>query len=577
MLVRRRLFGLVRTTPVPVAVTVLLALGATACAVGQGFGLAEVVRRAFDGRPAGELAGPIALVAGLLALRSALLWGRDLAGMWTAAVVKRRLRARLAGRLLELGPGYTVTRPSGSIQATVADGVEALQAYVGYYLPQVLVSLAGPLVIVGALFALDPVVGTVVGVCVVLVPLSRPLWSRLLGRRGRRHWAAYERFAARVLDALQGMTTLKTLGASERFGHRLRDDAIDLYRATMGDLAASTGVYSLTAFVMTAGTALSVAVASVRMADGHLDAAALLVVLFLSAECFRPLLELQNYWHEGFHGLAASHGIFELLDAEPLVTVPVTPVPLPRTAQPRIRFENVTFRYLGSDHAAVREVDLTVEPGRTLAVVGRSGSGKSTLVALLQRFFDPDEGRVLVDDIDLRDADPADVRALVSVVAQDTYLFHGTVAENLRIAAPHAGIDRLREAAARARVLDVIEALPGGFDAVVGERGATLSGGERQRLAIARALLKDAPILVLDEATASVDGRTEAALQQAVEEVREGRTTIVIAHRLSTVATADAVAVLERGRLVEHGPPEVLAGAGGAWARLVGAHAEAAR
>jgi ATP-binding cassette subfamily B protein len=421
------------------------------------------------------------------------------------------------------------------------------------------------------------VVGVVVGVCVVMVPLSRPLWSRLLGRRGRRHWAAYERFAARVLDALQGMTTLKTLGAGERFGRRLRGDAIELYRATMGDLAASTGVYSVTAFVMTTGTALSVAVASLRMADGHLDAAALLVVLFLSAECFRPLLELQNYWHEGFHGLAASHGIFELLDAEPLVTVPAAPVAIPRTAQAEVRFENVTFRYPGSDHAALRDVDLTAGPGRTLAVVGRSGSGKSTLVALLQRFFDPDEGRLLVNGIDLRECDPADVRALVSVVAQDTYLFHGTVAENLRIAAPGAGEDRLRDAAERARALEVIEALPGGFDAVIGERGATLSGGERQRLAIARALLKDAPILVLDEATASVDGRTEAALQQAVEEVRAGRTTIVIAHRLSTVAAADAVAVLDGGRLVEYGPPDTLGATGGAWARLVDVHAEAAR
>ncbi|WUH98308.1 ABC transporter ATP-binding protein/permease [Spirillospora sp. NBC_00431] len=577
MLVRRRLLGLVRATPVPVACTVLLALGATACAVGQGFGIAEVIRRAFEGRPAEELAGPIALVAVLLFARSALLWARDMTAMWTAAVVKRRLRARLARRLLDLGPGYTITRPSGAIQATVADGVEALQAYVGFYLPQVLVSLAGPLVIVGALLTLDPVVGAAVGVCVVAVPLSRPLWSRLLGRRGQRHWAAYERFAARVLDALQGMTTLKTLGASGRFGRRLRDDAIELYRATMGDLAASTGVYSVTAFVMTAGTALSVAVASLRMAGGHLDAAALLVVLFLSAECFRPLLELQNYWHEGFHGLAASHGVFELLDAEPLVAVPATPAAIPRTAPARVRFENVTFRYPGTGSAALREVDLTAEPGTTLAIVGRSGSGKSTLVSLLQRFFDPDTGRVLINGVDLRDSDPADARALVSVVAQDTHLFHGTVAENLRIAAPGAGDARLREAAGRARVLEVIEALPGGFDAVVGERGATLSGGERQRLAIARALLKDAPILVLDEATASVDGRTEAALQQAVKDVRAGRTTIVIAHRLSTVADADAIAVLDQGRVLEHGSPALLAGTGGAWARLVDAHAQAAR
>jgi ATP-binding cassette subfamily B protein len=557
-----------------VAATVVLALASTACAVGQGFAIAEALRRAFEGQPLDRLPAPVAAMAALVVARTALLWARDMTATWTAHSIKERLRDRLVTRLLDAGPGYTLVHPAGKTQATVADGVEAIQAYVGFYLPQVAVSLAGPLVIVAALFWMDPVVGTTVGVCVLLVPLSRPLWRRLLGERASAHWEAYERFAARIADALLGMTTLKTLGASERYGVGLRRDAEHLYRATMGNMAASTAVYSVTAFVMTAGTALSVAVAALRLADGHLDAAALFTVLFLAAECFRPLLELQNYWHEGFYGLAAANGIFALLDTEPQVRDPERATPVGR---PEIRFQKVAFAYPEARAKALDGVDLHVAPGETLAIVGRSGAGKSTLISLLLRFFDPQEGSVLIGGVDLRDAALADVRAQTSVVSQDTHLFYGTVAENLRLAAPRATMAELEAAARRARVHDVIASLPDGYETVIGERGATLSGGERQRLAIARALLKDAPILVLDEATSSVDGQTEKALQEALAEVTEQRTTLVIAHRLSTVLTADHVAVLDAGRVVEYGRPADLFSADGAWAELVKAQAGAAR
>lgn len=574
VLVRRRLVGLVRETPLPVLCTMLFALGGTACAIGQGFAVAEALRRAFAGQPLEDLLMPIAVVATLVVGRSALLWARDLAATWTAHAIKESLRDRLVCRLLDAGPGYTLTHPAGKIQATIGDGVEAIQAYVGFYLPQVAVSLAGPLVIVSTLIWLDPVVGVTVGVCVVLVPLSRPLWRRLLGTRATAHWDAYERFAARILDALMGMTTLKTLGASERYGMRLRRDAEHLYRATMGNLAASTGVYSVTAFVITAGTALSVAVAALRLAGGHLDAAALFTVLFLAVECFRPLVELQNYWHEGFYGVAAAGGIFALLDAEPPVRDPRRPVSL---GPGDVRFESVAFTYPGASVQALGGVDLRIEAGTTLAVVGRSGAGKSTLVALLLRFFDPQRGRVLIGGTDLRDASLAEVRALTAVVSQDTHLFHGSVADNLRLAAPSATSAEMEDAARRARIHEVISAWPRGYDTVIGERGTTLSGGERQRLAIARALLKNAPILVLDEATSSVDGQTEQELRDALAEITEGRTTLVIAHRLSTVLTADQVAVLDQGRVVECGPPAELFATGGAWAELVRVQAGATR
>ncbi|NAS26782.1 ATP-binding cassette domain-containing protein [Herbidospora sp. NEAU-GS84] len=580
MLVQRRMLRLARGAFGPVAATALLSLLSAASGAGQAVALVETIRRALiSGAPdPGEVGGPLVLTGLFTLLRCLFLWGRDQAANRTASLVQARLRLRLAERLLDLGPGHTVTAPAGTLRTTIADGVEAIRAYVGFYLPQVVVSVGGPLIIVAVLTWHDPVAGTITGTCVVLVPASKPFWRRIMGTRSQRHWTAYENFAARVLDALQGMTTLKALGATGVYGHRLRRDALALYRATMGDLAASSSVYVVSAFLMSAGTSLAVVVAAIRHSTGHLDAAGLLLIAWLTAEAFRPLLELQNYWHEGFHGLAAGKGVFALLDAEAPAPAPATPVRRrPSNRPPRLVLREVTFTYPGAARPALRGVGLVVEPGTTLAVTGRSGSGKSTVVTLLQRYLDPQSGQILADGVDLRDLDRDEVRAMTAVVAQDTHLFHGTIAGNLRLARPDADLAALRDAARRARILDLIEGLPDGFDTVVGERGARLSGGERQRIAIARALLKDAPVLILDEATSAVDGETEAALRDALGELRAGRTTIMIAHRLSSLVDADTVAVLDDGDLVEHGAPADLARRAGAWSDLVAAQAGGAR
>lgn len=574
MLVQRRLALLVREAPGPVALTVALALLATGSSVGQWLCTAVVIRNIIDGAEIEALTAPLIGIGAFVLLRSGLFWLRDLAATRTAEVVKRTMRRRLYAKLCDVGPGYTLTRQTGDLQAILADGVEALTAYVGFYLPQAGVAVLTPLLLVGAMVVIDPWVGLITGACVAMVVVARPLWKRLLGDRARAHWSAYARFAARMHDAMAGMSTLKMLGASQRHGEALARDAGDLYRATVRNLMAGMGVYSVITLVMGLGTAVATAVGALRFADGHVSLFGMLLVLFLSAECFRPLLELQNYWHEGFTGIAASNGIFALLDAEPPVrerSVTVASPARPGIA-PAVSFEDVDFHYPGSDRPALDGVSLRIEPGRTLAVVGRSGAGKSTLVALLLRFFDPTGGRLTVGGVDIRDLSLRDARNLVSVVSQDTFLFHASVADNLRLARPEASDDDLVEAATRASAHGFISALPEGYATVLGERGATLSGGERQRIAMARALLRDAPILVLDEATSSVDGRIEADLQAALADLAADRTTLVIAHRLSTVASADMVAVLEEGRVVECGPPIELMARDGDWSRFVAAH-----
>lgn len=570
MMLHRRLLGFVRLAPLPVAVAALCGLLTVACLVGHGVALATALAVLVDGGGRDDLVDA-AVVAAAVAVGYVLArMARDAASAWAASMIKRRLRRQLTERLLALGPGWLSAQRAGDVHATIGDGVEALEAYVGSYLPQLFVGLTAPVVLVAGFLWLDPVVGVVVAAAAVIIPASKPVWKRVVGERGRAFWEAYRDLSVRMLESLQGMATLKLLGAAERHGHVIARDSVQLYRATRSGLATALGVYCLVATAVGAGTALAIGAGALRVERGALDALGLLVVVFVVAECFRPLMELENYWHAGFHGVAAADGIFGLIDATPPVTDSGTREPTAGPA-PAVAFRDVTFTYPGAGTPAVVGVDLDIEAGQTLALVGRSGAGKSTLVALLQRWFDPDEGTVRIDGIDVRDVRLDAHRRRIAVVSQDVVLFSGTVADNLRLARPDASDADLEAAARTARILEMITALPDGWDTEVSERGTRFSGGERQRLAIARALLADAPLLVLDEATASVDGHTEAAITAAVEALSADRTTMVLAHRLSTVAHADRVVVLDAGRVVEAGPPAELLAGRGAYAHLVAA------
>jgi ATP-binding cassette subfamily B protein len=262
--------------------------------------------------------------------------------------------------------------------------------------------------------------------------------------------------------------------------------------------------------------------------------------------------------------------VFEYLDLPVDIDDPAHPLPLD-DVRGEVRFEHVGFRYPDGPRAALDDVDLAVPAGATLALVGETGSGKSTLASLVARLNDPTTGRVTIDGIDVRDVTLADLARVVGVVSQETYLLHGTIRENLRHARPDATDAEMVDATRRAQVHEVIAALPDGYDTVVGARGHRFSGGEKQRLAIARTLLRDPRVLVLDEATSALDNTTERAVQAALDEASRGRTTITIAHRLSTVRDADLIAVLSHGRVVEQGTHEELMDLGGRYAELAGA------
>ncbi|GIH23511.1 HlyB/MsbA family ABC transporter [Acrocarpospora phusangensis] len=558
--VRRRVAGLVA-----------LLLTITASYVGQGILVAQALARVFDGRPVTSILWPLAGIALLQVVRSVTLAIRETAAIRVSGLVKARLRKQMMSRLLALGPGHSGR--TGSAQSSLVDGIETADAYVGRFLPQVAAAIVGALAVTAYLFTIDPLVGLVVLACSILLPVLPLVSEHVVRDRNNAWFRAYKGLYAENLDALQGMATLKAFNASGRRGAELARLAGEFCRDSIRLMAVVVAYVGGVAFVIGLGTAVAVGAGALRLAAGELTVTELLLILMLTAECFRPLRDLEGAYHASCNAVPSLRAVFEVIDAEiqPSGGHTLTPA-----GPPAVNFQDVTFVYRERDRPALADFSLEVAPGERVALVGRSGAGKTTVAALLLRFFDAQHGRITIDGTDIRDLPLPALRALVSVVSQDTYLFHGTVRRNLALARPEATDAELEAVARAAQAHDFIAALPQGYDTVVGERGLKLSGGERQRIAIARALLKDAPVLILDEATSSVDAANEAGIQQALDTLTGGRTTLMIAHRLSTVRDADRVIVLDAGQVVESGGHRELLTRQGVYARLVAAQEGAA-
>ncbi|MGW4029454.1 ABC transporter ATP-binding protein/permease [Streptomyces sp. NPDC004838] len=511
----------------------------------------------------------------LLAAALAVVAARAGLGTWqrrtatrAGAEVRVALRDELLTRLGRLGPAHLTTARAGAVRTTLVDGVEGVDAYVSRYLPQLLITLTVPPLVLAASALVEPAALLGLVPALLLALFGPRAWDRLLAARGKEHWDTYEGLGADYLEALQGMPALRAAGAVGRTRERLENRSAALHRATVAKLRVSLVDTGITDLAIQGGTAAAALLACWSAVSGSTTATGTYLVLLLASECFRPVRDLAREWHAGYLGVSAADGIAALRTAEPAVHDTGT-APANWPAPPELRFENVRFTYAGRPEPALHGVSFTAPAGRTTAIVGPSGAGKSTLLALLLRHHDPQEGRITLDGRPAGHYTLDTLRQGVAVVSQDTYLFHATIADNLRLARPDATDDDLTAAARVAGVHDEIAALPDGYATVLGERGATLSGGQRQRLALARALLADTPVLVLDEATSSVDERREADIVRELPDAAGERTVLVIAHRLAAVRHADHIVVLDEGRVDAIGDHSALIEAGGVYARLV--------
>ena len=564
-----------------IALAVAVGLAAALVGIGRFAALGWLIAGVFAGEPLGALAGKFALVGAVMLLRGWLEYWRNMIAHRTAARVQMHLRARLYDKVAELGPAWFGLERTGKVLVSMVEGVEQLETWFGQFLPQLCVAALTPIAVFGFLAFLDLPVAMVLlafALFTLVAPAAFTRWDRANSHRRQRAYAA---FAAELLDTLQGLATLKAFGQSGARGRRLAARAEEIFRTTMWVLAVNSLGRGITDVGLAVGAAVVLGYGAFRVDAGAMSLAELLVVLMMGIEVFRPQRDLRALLHQGLVGTAAADGVLELLAGRPIVGYPAAedptagedPAPGEELA-PTVEFEAVGFTYPGARRPAHRGLDFRIEAGERVGFVGASGAGKTSIVRLLLRLYDPDAGSVRIGGRDLRDLTAHDVHGRIAVVNQDTVLFHGTVEDNLRFGRPDATPGELAAAARTANAHEFIERLPDGYRTVVGERGVRLSGGQRQRIAIARAVLRDAPILVLDEALSAVDAENEAVIQEALERLMAGRTTLVFAHRLSSVIGADRILVLDGGRIAESGRHPDLMRRQGVYFRLMRGQAE---
>ncbi len=515
--------------------------------------LGWLIGRIFAGAALAELTWSVLGIAVVMVARGACEHWRTLVAHRTAALVQKRLRRLLFDRIAALGPSYAGQQRSGALTLSLVDGVEQLETYFGQYLPQLMVSFATPVLIFVFVAFIDLPVAAVLFAFALAALLLPAAWHSLDVMSSRKRQTAYADFAAEFLDSIQGLGTLKAFGQSAARADLLAHKARELFRRTMWVLGTNVLSRGITDCMIAIGAAAALALGASRVSAGEMELAGLLVILMMGVETFRPMRDLRAVLHQGMVGLSAAQGIYGILDAEAEVADGPENAQADRL-EPAIAFEAVTFRYPGARGPAHRGLSFSVAPGERIGVVGQSGCGKTSIVRLLLRFFDPDSGRVTLGGIDLRNMSFAQIRRHISVVNQDTFLFHGTIGENIRMGRPDAKPEEVEEAARIANIEGFIDTLPDGYDTIIGEKGIKLSGGQRQRVAIARAVLRDTPILVLDEALSAVDADNEAVIQEALDRLMQGRTVLILAHRLSSVIDCDRILAMEDGRVVESGP-----------------------
>ena len=511
---------------------------------------------------------------GVISLLTFVIWSLEslteyaYARLWRnlAQTTQHELRLDAYGHLQALEMGFFEDRSTGDLLAILNDDINQLERFLDRGANEVIQVVTTVIVVGGAFFVLSPGVAWM-----AMLPMPFIIWgsfwfqSHLAPRYAQvREQAGFMNM--RLANNLSGIATIKSFTAESYEAERVAQDSEAYRRSNRRAIALSAAFIPLIRILILLGFTATLYYGGLAAVNGSLAVGSYSLLVFITQRLLWPLTRLGETLDQYQRAMASTQRVMGLLDTPVAIRPGHTPLPLEQV-RGQVRFEGVTFAY-GGRSPILQNLDLTVPAGSTIGIVGATGSGKSTLVKLLLRLYEVQGGRITIDDRDIREVTLQDLRRCIGWVSQDVFLFHGTVADNIAYGSFEATTEEIIKAATLAEAHEFIEALPQGYQTIVGERGQKLSGGQRQRLAIARALLKDPPILILDEATSAVDNETEAAIQRSLAHITENRTTIAIAHRLSTIRHAHRIYGMDQGQVVEQGTHEQLLALDGLYANL---------
>lgn len=484
----------------------------------------------------------------------------------SSAKARSTLRSLIYEKLCRLGMDYQKSQPTSTIVQISIEGVEQLEIYFGKYLPQFFYSLLAPLTLFVVISTISWKVALVFIACVPLIPLSIIALMKVAKRILKEYWNNYANLGDTFLENLQGLTTLKVYGQDDLKHEEMNEEAEKFRRITMKVLSMQLNSINLMDLIAFGGSALGTIVALYQFKSGALNVGELIIIILLSSEFFIPMRLLGSYFHIAMNGMAASDRIFALLDTE---EVEVTnPTGFNQQDSVTIEVENVDFSYDG-ERQVLKDISFDLTSGGLTAIVGESGSGKSTMATLLIGQKRPTAGRILVNGVDLTQLKTDELYQHVSLVSAHSHIFKGTLKENLLMAKPDATKEEVNQALKTARLDEFVATLPDGLETEVLENGSSLSGGQKQRLALARVILADRDAIIFDEATSNIDVESEEVIWDAIYELAEQKTILVISHRLASVKRAKTIHVFKLGSLVESGTHEALMAQSGAYAHMV--------